>query len=96
MIIPSRLAMAVCVGMAVAMLGAAVIPALLPVLLVLDVALVAWIVIQGAATRAQPVSVTARWGKRHQIGRETALTYELENRGKRAVHVRVRQRWPQT
>ena len=88
--------MAICVGMAVAMLGAAIIPALLPVLLALDVALVAWIVLAGATTRAQPVSVIAKWGKRHQIGRETALRYELENRGKKAVVVRVRQRWPQT
>ena len=96
MIIPGKTTLLAIAAVAAALIGTMLWPAVLPLALGVDILLIAACLLQGKLLAKLPVTVERLWPGRTQIDRETELYFRIDNRGKRGVHVQLRQPWPDT
>ena len=96
MIVPGRTLIFFATAIAILLVVAVVWPPVIWVALGLNVVALFLFFMEGRALSRSSVSVERRGWGRSQLGRERDFIFHVENRGRRAVWVRVRQSWPDT
>lgn len=94
--VPGRTVVSGAVMLGAASLGVVVSPAIGWAVAAADLLLIVGFALEGRALRREPVTVEREFPARLPIGRAAKFVYRVENRGRAARVVRLRQPWPAT
>lgn len=94
MIVPGRFILSLALLTAIVLVAAIVVPDLVWMAILADLALIVAIAIVGRRLRRMHVTIVHEWPRRIQMDRPVDLIFRIENRSRVALVVKVRQRWP--